>query len=105
MTYPLNELDFYVYYNEHATPMSKFQNIFTEDEVYFFRLVLGELATKGDHKMKTIECLNMIVKLQGKGMTKIRAEKLLERFQNRGYLHRDDYYWYFGPRTIIEFDG
>lgn len=98
------DMDFYVFCNLIESPLDRLQNNYTESELGLFRLILRELAGNEENKLKPIVCLNLTSQIQGKPLSKVRAEELLEEWEKQGYFVQLDGMWYFGPKTIGEFD-
>lgn len=98
------DTDFYVFCNQVESQIDRLQNYYTESETALFRLILRELAGTEEHKLKPILCLNLTAEIQGKPLSKVRAEQLLDQWEKLGYFVLLDGMWHFGPKTIGEFD-
>uniref|UniRef100_A0A182MTZ3 Non-structural maintenance of chromosomes element 1 homolog n=1 Tax=Anopheles culicifacies TaxID=139723 RepID=A0A182MTZ3_9DIPT len=103
---PLEE-DFYVFVNLQESPIDLQQNIFTPQELHFFRVLLRELTLSEDHTLTTIICLNLTndtVNETVKPLPKTRAEQLLHEWSALGYFAVLDEKLHFGPKSVVEFD-
>lgn len=102
--YDPTDTDFYVFCNQTESQLDRLQNTYTESELALFRLILRELASNEENKLKPIMCLNLTSEIQGKPLSKVRAEELMEEWEKLGYFGQLDGMWYFGPKAIGEFD-
>ncbi|XP_065089192.1 non-structural maintenance of chromosomes element 1 homolog [Ochlerotatus camptorhynchus] len=98
------DTDFYVFCNQTESQLDRLQNTYTESELALFRLILRELACNEENKLKPIVCLNLTSEIKSKPLSKVRAEELLEEWEKLGYFVQLAEMWYFGPKTIGEFD-
>uniref|UniRef100_A0A023EMY4 Non-structural maintenance of chromosomes element 1 homolog n=1 Tax=Aedes albopictus TaxID=7160 RepID=A0A023EMY4_AEDAL len=98
------DTDFYVFCNLVESQIDRIQNYYSESETTLFRLVLREMATSEEHKLKPIMCLNLTGEIQGKQLSKVRAEQLLDQWEKMGYFVQLGGMWHFGPKVIGEFD-
>ncbi|XP_053688295.1 non-structural maintenance of chromosomes element 1 homolog [Sabethes cyaneus] len=95
--------DFYVFCNQNESAVDRLQTSYSESEVGLFRLMLREMASSEEHKLRPIVCLNLTSEITGKPVSKMRAEDLLEEWEKLGYFVQIDGMWYFGPRCTAEF--
>lgn len=61
------------------------------------------MAESTDLNLSPIKVINLTSKLPGKGITKARAQQLLDRFIMTGYFYKDEEKIYYGPKMITEF--
>lgn len=101
--YPLTEKNYYMLINTAFTSVNKFQNAYNENELNYMRVIISELAESNDFHLNPIEVINLTSKLPGKGITKNRAQQLLDRFIMNGYFFKQNSKIYFGPKMITEF--
>uniref|UniRef100_A0A182WK80 Non-structural maintenance of chromosomes element 1 homolog n=1 Tax=Anopheles minimus TaxID=112268 RepID=A0A182WK80_9DIPT len=103
---PLDK-DFYVFVNLQESPIDLHQNVFTAQELHFFRVLLRELTLSEDHTLSMIMCLNFTNDTVGetvKPLPKTRAEQLLNEWEELGYFLVLDDKLHFGPKSVVEFD-
>jgi hypothetical protein len=89
--------------NTAFTSVNKFQNAYTEPELNYLRLIINEIAESNDFHLNPMEVINLTSKLQGKAITKNRAQQLLDRFIMNGYFYNHNSKIYYGPKMITEF--
>ncbi|XP_055626179.1 non-structural maintenance of chromosomes element 1 homolog isoform X2 [Toxorhynchites rutilus septentrionalis] len=102
--YEPTNADFYCFCPQAETAVDRLQNYYSKPELSLFRLMLKELACSEGHKVRPIVCLNLTAEITGKTITKVRAEELLDEWEKLGYFVQMDEMWYFGPKTVAEFD-
>lgn len=81
------------------------QTTYTEAEVDFFKLTLESITVAEDHMISSLEFLNLTSNVRGKSLTKTRAEVLLQKWCNDGYLVELTSNIHFGPRALAEFSN
>lgn len=81
------------------------QTTYTEAEVDFFKLILESITLAEDHMISNLAFLNLTANVKGKSLTQSRAEVLLQKWCNDGYLAELASYILFGPRALAEFSN
>ncbi|XP_050075480.1 non-structural maintenance of chromosomes element 1 homolog [Anopheles maculipalpis] len=99
--------DFYVFVNLQESPIDLQQNVYTPQELHYFRVLLRELTHSDDHTLTTIACLNLTNDTPGetvKPLPKTRAEQLLNEWEELGYFVLLQEKFHFGPKSVVEFE-
>lgn len=99
--------DFYVFVNLQESPIDLQQNVYTPQELHYFRVLLRELTLSEDHTLTMIACLNLTNDTTGetvKPLPKTRAEQLLNEWEELGYFIVLNEKFHFGPKSVVEFE-
>jgi non-structural maintenance of chromosomes element 1 len=107
-SFDLNDEEYLVFTYKSEISMNKFQTVYSEQEVHFFRLLMKEIARSEELQIKTMICINLTSKIPKlktnmKMMSKARAEELLSEWMLSGYFLEQDNDIFFGPRMLSEF--
>lgn len=94
----------YITYNwTNEAVVNRFQITYHEGEVRFFFLLIKEMIEDEEYSIKPIQALNLTSQIEGKAVTKSRAERLLQEWSSAGYFQMIKNAYRFGPRLITEF--
>lgn len=101
--YGLTSEEFYVFHSTAKTSMSKFQNVYKEDELDYFKLILTKIVENEELSISPRDALNLCLTTPGK-INKLRAEKLIDNWIQCSYFckHTDSQI-YLGAKVLTEF--
>uniref|UniRef100_A0A182PN97 Non-structural maintenance of chromosomes element 1 homolog n=1 Tax=Anopheles epiroticus TaxID=199890 RepID=A0A182PN97_9DIPT len=105
--YEPTDMDFYVFVSLQESPVDLQLNAFTAPELHYFRVLLRELTLSEDHTLAVITCLNLTMDTVSEGakpLAKMRAEQLLQEWEQLGYFLTLDDKCYLGPKAVVEFE-
>lgn len=103
--YGLSSDSFMVLYSTSKTSISKMQNIYNDDELDFFKLILTKITNNGDDlNISPRDALNLITQITGSKLNKLKAQKLIDNWIQSNYFHQYiDNQIYLGPKLLCEF--
>lgn len=101
--YGLNSLHYYCFISTAKTSISKLQNVYSEQELDYFKLILNKIIENTEVFITPRDALNLSAEVPNK-LLKIRAQVLLEKWLSSSYFfkHTDDKI-YLGPKILNEF--
>lgn len=81
----------------------RLQNVYSEAEVEYFRLLLKEIATNENNCTNQIDAINLVDQMKISKLSKCRAQVLLDKWNCECYFLEIRDQIYYGPRAVAEF--
>lgn len=101
--YGLNSLHYYCFISTAKTSISKMQNVYSEQELDYFKLILNKIIGNTELFITPRDALNISSEVPNK-LLKIRAQVLLDKWLCSHYFFKNtDDKIYLGPKILNEF--
>ena len=101
--YGLNSLYYYCFISTAKTSISKMQNVYSEQELDYFKLIINKVIENTEVFITPRDALNLSAEVPNK-LLKIRAQFLLDKWLCSHYFFKNtDDKIYLGPKILNEF--